>query len=171
MRFRVIRAPIGMTKILVVDDNAIDRKLMSALLERNQGWIVETANDGEEAMMMLDDHEIDLVVTDLQMPKMDGLALVKNVRTRFNRVPVVLVTASFGVSAAIVLEASLSFLGLGIQPPVPTWGGLLADAREHVHRAWWLALYPGAAVFLAVLACNLVGEGLRDLLDPRSGSR
>jgi peptide/nickel transport system permease protein len=83
----------------------------------------------------------------------------------------VLVTAAFAVGAAILVEASLSLLGLGVRPPVPTWGGLLADAREQVDRAWWLALFPGVTLFLAVLGCNLVGEGLRDLLDPRSGSR
>jgi peptide/nickel transport system permease protein len=79
----------------------------------------------------------------------------------------VLVTAAFTVGAAIGLEAALSFLGLGVRPPVPTWGGLLAEAREHVDRAWWLAVFPGAALFAALLSCNLLGEGLRDLLDPR----
>lgn len=79
----------------------------------------------------------------------------------------VLVTAAFTVGAAIGLEAALSFLGLGVRPPVPTWGGLLAEAREHVERAWWLAVFPGAALFAALLSCNLIGEGLRDLLDPR----
>jgi peptide/nickel transport system permease protein len=80
----------------------------------------------------------------------------------------VLVTAAFAVGAAVGLEAALSFLGLGVRPPVPTWGGLLAEAREHVDRAWWLALFPGATLFVAIAACNLIGEGLRDLLDPRS---
>jgi len=79
----------------------------------------------------------------------------------------VLVTAAFTVGAAIGLEAALSFLGLGVRPPIPTWGGLLAEAREHVDRAWWLAIFPGAALFAALLSCNLIGEGLRDLLDPR----
>ncbi len=79
----------------------------------------------------------------------------------------VLVTAAFAVGAAILLEASLSFLGLGVRPPTATWGGLLTEARVHIERAWWLALFPGAALFASVLACNLVGEGIRDLLDPR----
>ncbi len=79
----------------------------------------------------------------------------------------VLVTTAFAVGSAIALEAALSFLGLGVRPPVATWGGLLADANEHISRAWWLALFPGIALFLAILGCNLVGEGLRDLLDPR----
>ncbi len=81
-----------MPNILVVDDNPIDRKLMSALLERIQDWSVETVNDGEQAVARLAEHDIDLVVTDLQMPNMDGLALVKHVRTCCD-VPVVLVTA------------------------------------------------------------------------------
>ncbi len=83
----------------------------------------------------------------------------------------VLVTAAFAVGAAIATEATLSFLGLGVRPPVPTWGGLLAEAREQVDRAWWLALFPGLALFLAILSCNLVGEGIRDLLDPRAARR
>jgi peptide/nickel transport system permease protein len=80
----------------------------------------------------------------------------------------VLVTAAFAVGAAIGLEAALSFLGLGVRPPVATWGGLLSEAMEQIDRAWWLALFPGVALFIAVLGCNLVGEGIRDLLDPRS---
>jgi len=83
----------------------------------------------------------------------------------------VLVTAAFAVGAAIALEAALSFLGLGVRPPASTWGGLLYDAREQVDRAWWLALFPGVALFLAVLGCNLLGEGVRDLLDPRREER
>ena len=80
----------------------------------------------------------------------------------------VLVTAAFSVGSAILLEASLSFLGLGVRPPTPTWGGLLTEAAAHLERGWWLALVPGAALFLSVLGCNLAGEGLRDRLDPRS---
>jgi peptide/nickel transport system permease protein len=83
----------------------------------------------------------------------------------------VLVTAAFAVGEAVVLEAGLSFLGLGVRPPTATWGGLLADARELVDRAWWLALFPGTALFLTVLGCNLLGEGIRDLLDPRARER
>lgn len=80
----------------------------------------------------------------------------------------VLVTAAFAVGAAILLEAALSFIGLGVRPPTPTWGGMLTEARVQVHRCWWLALFPGAALFLAVFGCNLLGEGIRDRLDPRS---
>ena len=83
----------------------------------------------------------------------------------------VLVTAAFAVGAAIGTEAALSFLGLGIHPPQATWGVLLADSREQIERAWWLACFPGAALFAAILGCNFVGEGLRDLLDPRMRRR
>ncbi|NIR58184.1 MAG: ABC transporter permease, partial [Gammaproteobacteria bacterium] len=79
----------------------------------------------------------------------------------------VLVTAAFTVASAIVMEAALSFIGLGVPPTVSTWGGLLNDARDTIERAWWLALFPGLALFLAILGCNLLGEGVRDWLDPR----
>jgi len=80
----------------------------------------------------------------------------------------VLVTASFAAASAILVEAALSFLGLGVQPPQPTWGGLLSDAREHIDQGWWLAVVPGLALYVAVLGFNLIGEGVRDLLDPRA---
>jgi peptide/nickel transport system permease protein len=83
----------------------------------------------------------------------------------------VLVTASFAAASAILVEAALSFLGLGVQPPQPTWGGLLSDAREQIDQGWWLAVVPGVALFLAVLGFNLIGEGIRDLLDPRTHRR
>jgi peptide/nickel transport system permease protein len=83
----------------------------------------------------------------------------------------VLVTAAFTVGGAIALEAALSFLGLGVAPPRPTWGGLLEEARRHLDRGWWLALFPGLGLFAALAACNLIGEGLRDLLDPRARER
>ena len=82
----------------------------------------------------------------------------------------VLVTAAFAVGSAIGLEAALSFLGLGISPPTPTWGGQLAEARLHLTRAWWLPIAPGLALFLSILACHLCGEGVRDALDPERSS-
>jgi peptide/nickel transport system permease protein len=83
----------------------------------------------------------------------------------------VLVTASFAAASAILVEAALSFLGLGVQPPQPTWGGLLSDAREQIDQGWWLAVVPGLALFVSVLGFNLLGEGIRDLLDPRTRRR
>ena len=83
----------------------------------------------------------------------------------------VLVTASFAAASAILVEAALSFLGLGVRPPQPTWGGLLSDAREQIDQGWWLAVVPGLALYVAVLGFNLIGEGIRDLLDPRTRRR
>jgi peptide/nickel transport system permease protein len=79
----------------------------------------------------------------------------------------VIVTATLGIGNTIVLEAGLAFLGLGIQPPTPTWGSMVADGRDNLIGAWWVATFPGLTIVLIVLAFNLVGDGLRDALDPR----
>src|SRR4029077_6465759 len=78
-----------------------------------------------------------------------------------------IVQASLGVSTAILDAAALGFLGLGAQPPAPEWGTMLADAREFVLRAWWVVTFPGLMILIAVLAFNLMGDGLRDALDPK----
>jgi len=78
-----------------------------------------------------------------------------------------IIVATFGVAAAIIGEATLSYLGLGIQPPTPTWGNMLADGRAYVASAWWLATFPGLAIMVTVLSINLIGDWLRDFLDPR----
>jgi peptide/nickel transport system permease protein len=77
------------------------------------------------------------------------------------------VVATLELARVVVLEASLSFLGLGIQPPTPSWGRMLADGREFIATAWWLATFPGVAIVLLVLSVNLVGDWLRDYFDPR----
>lgn len=84
-----------------------------------------------------------------------------------NAVSPLIVLASFSVAQVIILESALSFLGLGVQPPTPTWGGMLADSRDYLAIAWWLAAFPGLALTLTVLAVNLVGDWVRDRLDPR----
>jgi len=78
-----------------------------------------------------------------------------------------IVQASLGISTAILDAAALGFLGLGAQPPSPEWGTMLADAREFVLRAWWVVTFPGLMILVAVLAFNLMGDGLRDALDPK----
>lgn len=78
-----------------------------------------------------------------------------------------IVLATLSVSGAIVTGASLSFLGLGVDPPTPEWGAMLADGRSHLRNAWWIAFFPGIAITLVVVALNLLGDGLRDALDPR----
>lgn len=77
-----------------------------------------------------------------------------------------LVVATLDMARVVVIESALSFLGLGVQPPTPTWGGMLADGRVYISTAWWLATFPGLAILLTVLGINLFGDGLRDTLDP-----
>jgi peptide/nickel transport system permease protein len=81
----------------------------------------------------------------------------------------VFVSATFGIAGAILLESTLSFLGFGVQPPTPSWGEILTQAERYVSYpgAWWLAVFPGLAIFLTVISYNVVGEGLRDAMDPR----
>lgn len=80
----------------------------------------------------------------------------------------VLVQATYHVATAIIIEASLSFLGLGVQPPTPTWGVMIASGRQHLPGDWWISVFPGLAIMFTVLAFNILGDGLRDEFDPQS---
>ena len=84
-----------------------------------------------------------------------------------NAAPPIIVQTSISLAFAVLAEAALSFLGLGTQPPNPSWGLMLAEGRGFIDLAWWLAFFPGMAIFVTVLCFNLVGDGLRDVLDPR----
>jgi len=84
-----------------------------------------------------------------------------------NIVPPLLVQATLAIAAAVIAEASLSFLGLGQQPPQPSWGSMLNTAKNYIDNSPWMAIWPGASIFLLVLSFNVVGDGLRDALDPR----
>lgn len=77
------------------------------------------------------------------------------------------VVATLGIATAIIVGASLSFLGLGAQPPTPEWGAMLSEGRAFIQTAWWMSVFPGLAIMVTVLAINLIGDGLRDMLDPR----
>lgn len=88
-----------------------------------------------------------------------------------NALTPVLVQATLLIGNLILVESSLSFLGLGLQPPTPSWGNMIAEGREALRNAWWIATFPGAALALTVIAFNLLADGLRDLLDPRSAGR
>lgn len=95
-----------------------------------------------------------------------------NMRVIFNHIlpnslSPVFVAATFGVAGAILTESGLSFLGLGVQPPNPSWGNILTSGKDNIEVAWWLSVFPGLAILITVLSYNLVGEGLRDALDPR----
>jgi peptide/nickel transport system permease protein len=84
-----------------------------------------------------------------------------------NIMPALLVQATLSIAAAIIAEAALSFLGLGQQPPAPSWGSMLNSAQRFLTNAPWMAVWPGIAIFITVLSFNLVGDGLRDALDPK----
>jgi len=79
----------------------------------------------------------------------------------------ILVSAILGVAGAVLVESGLSFLGLGVQPPNPSWGNILTDGKDNIQIAWWLSVYPGMAILTTVLGYNLLGEGLRDYFDPK----
>jgi peptide/nickel transport system permease protein len=79
----------------------------------------------------------------------------------------ILVAATLGIAGAILTESALSFLGIGVQPPIPSWGNILNAGKDNIDIAWWLSLYPGFAILITVVGYNLLGEGIRDLLDPR----
>ncbi|WP_027721221.1 ABC transporter permease [Maridesulfovibrio zosterae] len=105
----------------------------------------------------------------VQASKLAGAGPVRIMATHIlpNAITPVLVSATLGVAGAILVESSLSFLGLGVQPPDPSWGNLLMDGKEVLEIAPWLSVFPGMAILLTVLGYNLLGEALRDILDPR----
>jgi peptide/nickel transport system permease protein len=84
-----------------------------------------------------------------------------------NALAPVLVAATLGVAGAILTESALSFLGIGVQPPTPSWGNILTAGKDNIQVAWWLSVYPGLAILITVLGYNLLGEGIRDATDPR----
>ena len=99
----------------------------------------------------------------------------KNARLIFthllpNSLTPIIVSSVLGIASAVLLESGLSFLGLGVQAPQASWGNILTDGKEYIQFAWWLSLFPGMAILITVLGYNLLGEGLRDALDPRSSA-
>ena len=84
-----------------------------------------------------------------------------------NVISPVIVSATLGIGGAILTESSLSFLGLGVQPPNPSWGNILTSGKDYIYMAWWLSLFPGLAILFTVLSFNFLGEGMRDVLDPK----
>jgi peptide/nickel transport system permease protein len=83
-----------------------------------------------------------------------------------NAMAPVLVAMTLGIPAAILTESGLSFLGLGVQPPTPAWGNMLGEGRVYMLNSWWIAAFPGLAIFVTTLVINLIGNALRDWLDP-----
>jgi peptide/nickel transport system permease protein len=109
--------------------------------------------------------EREFVQAALALGSRDGRILLRHILP--NALTPWLVVATLDMARVIVIESALSFLGLGVQPPTPTWGGMLADGRVYISTAWWLATFPGLAILVTVLGINLFGDGLRDTLDPR----
>jgi peptide/nickel transport system permease protein len=84
-----------------------------------------------------------------------------------NSMAPVLVSAVLGIAGAVLVESALSFLGIGVQPPIPSWGNILTLGKDNIEIAWWLSVFPGLAILITVLGYNLLGEGIRDSIDPR----
>ncbi|MGQ0550564.1 MAG: ABC transporter permease [Armatimonadota bacterium] len=95
----------------------------------------------------------------------DGLIIWRHILP--NVVAPIIILATLGMAGAILTGAALSFLGLGVQPPTPEWGTMLSDGRNYLRKAWWITTFPGLAIMITVLAINMLGDGLRDALDPR----
>ncbi len=87
-----------------------------------------------------------------------------------NSLTPIIVSSVLGIASAVLVESGLSFLGLGVQAPTASWGNILTDGKEYIQFAWWLSLYPGLAILLTVLGYNLLGEGLRDVMDPKNNN-
>jgi peptide/nickel transport system permease protein len=125
-------------------------------------WVVY-ARIVRSAVLSLREREF--VLAALALGGGDGRVLLRHILP--NALTPWLVVATLDMARVIVIESALSFLGLGVQPPTPTWGGMLADGRVYISTAWWLATFPGLAILVTVLGINLFGDGLRDTLDPR----
>jgi peptide/nickel transport system permease protein len=109
--------------------------------------------------------EREFVVAARAIGAADSRIIIKHVLP--NGLAPILVSATMGIGGAILIESALSFLGLGVQPPTPSWGSLLSSGKDNIEIAWWLSAFPGLAILVTVLGYNLLGEGIRDALDPR----
>ena len=109
--------------------------------------------------------ERDFVLAARALGAGDGRIIFRHILP--NALSPVLVSATLGVAGAILTESALSFLGIGVQPPTPSWGNMLIAGKQTLGTAWWLSVFPGLAILITVLGYNLLGEGIRDALDPR----
>ncbi len=107
----------------------------------------------------------DFVLAAQALGATDGRLIFRHILP--NALTPVLVSATLGVAGAILTESALSFLGIGVQPPTPSWGNMLITGKQTLGSAWWLSVFPGLAILITVLGYNLLGEGIRDALDPR----
>jgi peptide/nickel transport system permease protein len=110
----------------------------------------------------------EFVIASQTLGAKDGRLIFKHLLP--NSLTPIIVSSVLGVASAVLIESGLSFLGLGVQAPQASWGNILTDGKEYIQFAWWLSLFPGLAILITVLGYNLLGEGLRDALDPRSSN-
>lgn len=119
--------------------------------------------------VVLAEKQRDYVAATRALGSRDGRLMFRHVLP--NILAPIIVLATLGIASAILTAASLSFLGLGAQPPEPEWGAMLSTGRSYIRRAWWITVFPGLAIMITVLAFNLFGDGLRDILDPKTKLR
>jgi peptide/nickel transport system permease protein len=125
------------------------------------GWPVFTRVARVETKKL---RQSEFVLSAITLALSTGRILVKHILP--NLLPSILVLATVEVARAVIRESLLSFLGLGIQPPTPSWGSMLAEGRDYMLVEWWLAAFPGLAIFICALGINLLGDALRDIVDP-----
>jgi peptide/nickel transport system permease protein len=111
-------------------------------------------------------HGREFILASRTLGAKDGRLIFKHLLP--NSLTPIIVSSVLGIASAVLVESGLSFLGLGVQAPQASWGNILTDGKEYIQFAWWLSLFPGLAILITVLGYNLLGEGLRDALDPRS---
>lgn len=128
----------------------------------SQRWIPYCRMARAETLSL---REREFVVAARSLGSSDGWILRRHILP--NLLQSALIVGTFAMATSIIAESSLSFLGLGVPPSIPTWGGLLADARAYISTSWWMALFPGLAIFITVLGINLLGDVLREKLDPK----
>jgi peptide/nickel transport system permease protein len=114
-------------------------------------------------------HGREFVMASQTLGAKDGRLIFKHLLP--NSLTPIIVSSVLGIASAVLVESGLSFLGLGVQAPQASWGNILTDGKEYIQFAWWLSLFPGLAILITVLGYNLLGEGLRDALDPRSSKK
>ena len=157
-----------MTLILIVDDVPAMAEQYAYDLKRLRGYETLIAKSGRSALESLTRDSVDCVILDIEMPGMDGFEVLRSVERLGLRVPIIVYTTLI-IPNNILFEAALSFLGIGVPQETPSWGRQLSDAGSIFTVAWWMMLFPGLFLFFTTLAFNLVGDGLRDALDPRTG--
>jgi peptide/nickel transport system permease protein len=128
------------------------------------GWVLYARTVRASVLTI---RQLDYVEAARTLGASDARLIVRHILP--NTLAPILVIGSSQFATMVLLESGLSFLGLGVQPPQPSWGVMLAEGRDYLSNAWWLATVPGIAISLVVLGANLLGDGLRDLLDPRLG--